>query len=106
MKVQKLTEFHRGWVIGDFEPSILRTKDFEVGVLHHPKNEQWPAHTHYQSWEYNILVAGKMTLQNILLEAGDVFTLEPGEIADPTFHEDCTVICVKVPSIIGDKHLI
>ena len=36
----------RGWFIGDFEPSVLKTKDFEVGVLVHPKGEKWPAHFH------------------------------------------------------------
>jgi hypothetical protein len=41
MKVGKLADMHRGWCIGDFAPSLLRTKDFEVGVLLHPKGEKW-----------------------------------------------------------------
>ena len=32
MIVGKLSDTHRGWVIGDFEPSLLKTKDFEVGI--------------------------------------------------------------------------
>ena len=39
----------------------------------------------------------------LLIEPGDIFVLEPKEIADPIFHEDCKIVCVKKPSIIGDK---
>ena len=46
MIVGKLSDTYRGWVIGDFEPSLLKTKDFEVGILTHLKGEQWPAHYH------------------------------------------------------------
>ena len=35
---------------------------------------------------------------------GTIFVLEPNEVADPIFHEDCQVLCVKVPSIKGDKY--
>lgn len=103
MNITKLQDYFRGWVIGDFEPSILRTKDFEVGVLTHKKGEIWPAHYHKQSIEYNVLVKGKMIIQERELNSGDVFVFEKGEIADPVFLEDCTVVVVKVPSIPSDK---
>lgn len=93
-------------MIGDFHPSILQTTAFEVGVLHHAKHEAWPRHTHHQLTEYNILISGSMTLQNTLLTAGDVFTLLPGEVADPEFHEDCMIVCIKVPGVKGDKVLL
>jgi quercetin dioxygenase-like cupin family protein len=40
------------------------------------------------------------------LVAGDTFIIEPNEIADPIFHEDCTILCVKVPSSPKDKYLV
>lgn len=106
MKTGKLIDFYRGWVIGDFEPSLLRTKNFEVGILKHPKGERWPAHYHKIATEYNILIQGSMRLCDIELTAGDTFVLEPNEIADPIFHEDCTIVCVKVPSDISDKYIV
>lgn len=106
MKVKKLSDMHRGWVIGDFEPSLLRTKDFEVGILKHPKGEKWPAHYHKIATEYNILIQGTMKLCDVELVAGDTFILEPNEVADPIFHEDCTIVCVKVPSSTTDKYLV
>ena len=56
MKVSKLLDYTRGWIIGDFEPSILRTKDFEVAVFNHAKGEKWPSHYHKEAVEYNVLV--------------------------------------------------
>jgi quercetin dioxygenase-like cupin family protein len=97
---------YRGWVIGDFEPSLLRTKDFEIGILKHPKGEKWPAHYHKIATEYNILIAGTMRLCDTELVPGNTFILEPGEVADPVFHEDCTIVCVKVPSSTTDKYLV
>ena len=104
MKVGKLSSFNRGWIIGDFENSLLRTKDFEVCVRVHPKGEVYGAHYHKLITEYNVLVSGKMTMCGVELNAGDTFIVEPNEVADPVFLEDCKLIVVKVPSMIGDKY--
>lgn len=96
----------RGWFIGDFSPSVLKTKDFEVGLLTHPKGEKWPAHYHPKGTEYNVLVKGAMNVCDTDLTAGDIFVIEPGEIADPTFYTDCKILCVKVPSDTNDKIVI
>lgn len=103
MNVSKISDYVRGWFIGDFDPTVFRTKDFEVGVLTHLKGEKWPPHYHKESIEYNVLVSGKMMVQGKELNSGDVFVFERGEIANPIFLEDCTVVCVKVPSIPSDK---
>ncbi len=44
-----------------------------------------------------------MSIQGTELVKGDIFVLEPGEIADPIFHERCELIVVKTPSVKGDK---
>ena len=106
MIVGKLSDTTRGWVIGDFEPSLLKTKDFEVGILTHIKGEQWPAHYHKKGTEYNILIKGKMNVCDTELEAGDTFIIEPNEVADPTFYEDCTIVCIKVPGDSKDKYIV
>jgi len=104
MKTYKLNTFYRGWLIGDFEPSILKTSDFEVGILTHIKGENWPAHYHAIATEYNVLIEGKMTIQDQEINAGDVFIFEPNEVADPIFLEDCKVLCIKTPSLPKDKY--
>ena len=44
----KLEDFIRGWFIGDFTPSIFRTQNFEVGVLHVANNPSTVVKT---SWD-------------------------------------------------------
>jgi quercetin dioxygenase-like cupin family protein len=104
MKTQKLDNMWRGWFIGDFDPSVLKTKDFEVGVLTHKKDEVWPAHYHTIATEYNVLISGHMSVCGKELHSGDIFVIESNEIARPVFHEDCIIVCVKTPSATKDKY--
>jgi quercetin dioxygenase-like cupin family protein len=104
MKKRNLDEMWRGWFIGNFDPAILKTENFEVGLLSHKKGEVWPKHYHVIATEYNLLISGSMTICGELIVPGTIFVLEPNEVADPIFHDDCQVLCVKVPSIKGDKY--
>jgi hypothetical protein len=104
MIIDDIKNMFRGWFIGDFEPSILKSKDFEVAILFHPKGEKWPKHFHKEAVEINVLITGKMIINGELLLPGNIFLIEKNEIADPDFLEDCTIVCVKTPSIPGDKY--
>jgi hypothetical protein len=104
MKIYKIDEMTRGWFIGDFDPSILKTKDFEVGILSFPKGHRKPPHYHKIATEYNVLISGTFTTNGITLNPGDIFVIETEEIVDPIFHEDCLILCVKVPSTPKDKY--
>lgn len=104
MKTYSIRDFKGGWFIGNFEPSAAKTAGFEVCYKQHCKGEAWPRHYHAVATEYNCLVAGKMIMQNTELNPGDIFVLEPGEMADPEFLEDCHLIVVKIPSLPNDKY--
>jgi quercetin dioxygenase-like cupin family protein len=100
------SEFKGGWFIGDFEPSILRTQQFEVALAVHRKGDVWPKHYHSESVEYNLLVSGRMMIQNEVIEEGNIFVFDKGEIADPIFLEDCKVMVIKTPSLPHDKIIV
>lgn len=106
MIINKMSDMKGGWFIGDFDPSVLRTSQFEVCYHIHKKGEKWDVHYHAKSLEINYLIRGQMIIQGVTLNAGDIFSLEPFEIADPQFIEECELIIVKVPSVIGDKIII
>lgn len=106
MDVLKIEEMVKGWFVGDFEPSAFRTKDVEVSWRVHPAGEQWDHHYHKVATEINLLISGSMTMCGEDLKAGDIFVVHPMEVADPVFHEDCSVVCVKVPSVPGDKYVV
>jgi NDP-sugar pyrophosphorylase family protein len=98
--------YTRGWLIGDFEPCVKRSKEFELGLLSHKKDEKWTYHYHKKSKEINILINGKMMINNILINKHQVFVFDKNIIACPIFIEDCRVLCIKIPSSPGDKYII
>ena len=102
MKLSRIEDYIGGWFVGNFEPTAYKTDQFEVSYKLHPKGQKWDIHYHSIVTEINVVVRGKMILQGEELKTGDVFILEPYEIADPEFLEDTEIICVKTPSV-NDK---
>lgn len=92
-----------GWYAGAFPDAVYNTKSFEASYKKHVKGEFWEWHYHEHLDEVNLVVSGKVKIQGHVFSAGDVFVLEPYEIADPEFLEDCEIICIKAPNIRGDK---
>jgi len=45
-----------------------------------------------------------MIINGVSISVGDVFVLEPYDVAEPEFLEDCKILCVKAPSVPGDKY--
>lgn len=99
----RIENYTRGWIIGDFEPSLFKTKDFEVAVISHHKDEKIPLHYHSELEEYNVLLSGKMIVNNQELVEGDVFVLVRKEVVNVTVLEDSKLLCIKIPSIPRDK---
>lgn len=103
MKILDFSKMKGGWFIGNFEPTAYKTEHFEVSYKIHPKGEKWDLHYHESVVEINLLIKGKMMMQKKILKKGDIFIIEPFEIADPQFLEECHIICVKTPGITKDK---
>jgi quercetin dioxygenase-like cupin family protein len=102
----KLGDFIGGWVVGDFEPSLIRTKDIEVAIQSHNAGDEPAPHIHKEADEYNIIITGKVVFNDIGYEKGDICIIRKGE---PSFFkaiEDSTLLVIKQPSVIGDKYLI
>lgn len=104
MKVFDASLFKGGWFIGDFEETVLRTRDFEVAYKTHHAGEYWAPHYHELADEINYLISGKMEISGTQLEAPCVFVIPKGEISVPIFHTDVSLIVVKTPSVPGDKY--
>lgn len=102
MKILNINDMVGGWFVGDFEPTAYKTEQFEVSYKLHPKGQEWDIHYHTDVTEINYVIRGNMILQGKELKTGDIFILEPYEIADPKFLIDTEIICVKTPSI-NDK---
>ncbi len=103
MKIERIENMKGGWFIGNFEPSVYKTEQFEVCFKQHKKDEYWTPHFHKQAIEINYLIRGVMTINGQRLVSGDIFILDKEEISIPIFLTDCELIVVKTPCVIGDK---
>lgn len=106
MIISNIKEAVGGWYVGNFENAAYKTKGLEASYKIHPKGSIWETHYHQHLDEINLLIKGKMILQNKELLAGDIFILEAMEIADPEFLEDCEIVCLKVPNFTNDKIIV
>jgi quercetin dioxygenase-like cupin family protein len=106
MKIHKLEDMYKGWFIGNFEPSVFKTELFEIGTTFHPKGSEWDIHYHKKGTEITWLIKGKIKIQDKILTSGDIFVINPWEIADPEFLEDSQVLVIKTPSDTKDKFII
>ena len=105
MKITKLPAMTNGWFIGDFEPSLFKTKDFEVAVQRFEAGEYADWHVHKVATEYTVIVSGKAEMNGQSVAAGDIIVLEPGEGTDFRALTDVTTAVVKTPCVKGDKYL-
>jgi quercetin dioxygenase-like cupin family protein len=106
MKTYKLNDFTRGWLIGDFEPNILRSKDAEFMVRYYKKGDKEARHIHKKTHEITVIVTGRFKMNGHELVPGDIIHLEPGIPADFECLEDGANAVFKSPSAIKDKYLI
>jgi len=106
MKKYRLENFKGGWFIGDFEPTIVKTKRFEVSVKHYKKGDTEKKHVHKLAEEFTVVISGKCQLNGQILESGDIAVLKKGEKMTEDFKalEDTVTTVVKIPSVIGDKY--
>ncbi len=106
MKIQRLENFTKGWVVGDFDPSIIKTKDFEFMVRYYKTGDTEAKHVHKIAEEITVIVSGKFRMNDKIVTAGDAVHLMPGEATDFECIEDGSNAVVKIPSVLGDKYIV
>lgn len=107
MKTAKLKDYIRGWFVGNFDPSLIKTENLEVAVKEYRKGEYDPLHFHKISTEITVVVTGSVKMKGKKYYKGDMIILEPDDISDLESLEDNTVtVVVKVPSANKDKYIL
>lgn len=117
MKITNIDKFIKGWFIlgKDMEPKIYES-DIEVGYHQHKKGDFAERHFHAHSDEINLIVGGQCRFRffakdlkeyhDVILQPGEILTIEPYEIVEFHADEDCGVVIVKTKSVKGDKYVI
>jgi quercetin dioxygenase-like cupin family protein len=98
-----LADFVGGWFVGNFEPTLVRTESFEAAVKLYTKGATEAAHYQLTAWEITVVIQGTILLGGELFSGGDIAIIPPGEIASFEAIEDCTLVCLKSPSLPADK---
>lgn len=101
-----INDMKRGWYIGNFSPSALVTKQFEVCYTTHKKGELWEKHYHKVATEITLVIRGTMKINDTIYKQGDIIVIHPNEVADSSFIEDTELVIVKTPSDVNDKYVI
>jgi hypothetical protein len=106
VKVSNIDKFLRGWFIGDFSPSLFKTKDVEVAVQYYKKGSLEQEHFHKIATEITVIVSGKVKINNTVFKEKDIIVLQPNESSIFEVLEDCTTLVVKIPGASNDKYIV
>lgn len=104
MEKKDFKKMVKGWFIGDFEPSVFKTKDFEVAYKEYKKNDFEKRHTHKVAYEFTLVIYGKVKMNGQIFKKNDIVVMKPGESTDFLSITNSKTIVVKTPSVIGDKY--
>tara|TARA_R110000851_G_scaffold39335_2_gene100131 strand:+ start:697 stop:1008 length:312 start_codon:yes stop_codon:yes gene_type:complete len=95
-----------GWFVGDFEPSVIRTKDFEVAVKRYKAGDKEARHIHKVATELTVIISGKVLMNSQEYDEGSIIQISPNTSSDFEAIEDTVTVVVKTPSVAGDKYVL
>lgn len=101
-----LNDFTKGWLVGDFLPAIIQSKDIEVGIKRYKSGDFEPRHVHNFVDEYTIILTGKVSMNGVEYVENDVVFIEKGLSTDFKCLEDSITLVIKTPSIPSDKEFV
>ena len=104
MKKFNLDDFTLGWIIGNFEPSIVKTNQFEVSIKKYNKGDYEQAHYHKTADEITVIIVGKVLMNGKKFAEKDIILIEKEEPTDFKVISDTITVVIKIPSSPGDKY--
>lgn len=104
-KVFKLSKMVRGWFIGNFSPTVKKTKLFEVAIQNYSKGDFEPSHHHKKACEITVIAKGSAKMNNKIYNEGDIIFIKPKKSTNFKALTKVMTVVVKIPSVKGDKYL-
>jgi mannose-6-phosphate isomerase-like protein (cupin superfamily) len=99
-----LEEMIKGWFIGDFEPSLYKTNEVEVGVKHYKAGDKEELHHHKIATEFTVVIIGEVKMSGKYYSRGDIIKINPGITTDFLAITDVITVVVKLPGSKNDKY--
>ena len=95
MKIFNLEDMTGGWFVGDFSPSVVKTKRCEVALKEYKAGDKENRHHHKEAIEVTLIARGTVEMN------GNI----KGESTDFKSITDSITVVFKSPSVTGDKYL-
>ncbi|EAK0440367.1 hypothetical protein A9458_04795 [Campylobacter lari] len=105
MEIFSLQDMIRGWFVGNFDPSVIKTDLVEVGVKHYKKDDYEDKHYHKIATEITVIIEGKVQMGNKIYTKNDIIVIYPKESTDFKALEDTITVVVKIPGANEDKYI-
>lgn len=105
MKVDNIKRFVKGWFVGNFEPTLIKTGEVEVAYKTYEKGEKEEAHFHKLATEVTLIVKGKVKMNDEIYNEGSIIVIEPNDVTDFEALEDSANLVVKYPGASDDKYI-
>ena len=100
----RLDQFTKGWFVGNFNPTLVKSDDVEVAVKHYRAGEHEASHHHKIATELTLIVTGCVRMSGEEVGPGEIVKIHPGQSTDFTALTDATTVVVKMPCVAGDKY--
>jgi hypothetical protein len=105
MQAYAIADMVGGWFIGNFQPVVVNSAQFEVAIKYYQAGDKEQRHHHKVAWEITAIAAGAVRMCGRVFRKGDIVHLQPGESTDFEALEATITVVVKSPSVAGDKYL-
>jgi len=105
MKTARLENMVKGWFVGNFEPTMIRTNDVEVAVKEYKMGAYEERHYHKISTEITVITSGRVRMNGSEYGKGDIIVIEPNQATDFEVLEDTITTVVKYPGVNNDKYM-
>jgi len=100
-----IQDMHGGWFVGDFLPTMYKTRQCEVAYKEYEAGFVDQKHHHRKATELTLIVKGKAKFNENIIETGEGVVIFPGESVEFTALEETATVVVKVPGATNDKYL-
>ncbi len=105
MKKADLKDFIKGWFVGNFNPSLIKTNDVEVAVKRYAAGDHEGSHYHKIATEITVIVSGTVEMNGVTYQTDDIIVIEPNDKTDFKCLTDVVTVVIKYPGANNDKYI-
>lgn len=97
-------DFLRGWIVGNFEPSLLKFDNIELAIKRYDSGYKDGAYYHKNSTTYMVVIEGVLKLNSTIYKKDDIVEIKTWETITMECIENVTAVVIKTPYVANDKY--